>query len=139
MKYALWIVQLLLAAAFGMAGFFKLATPIEALAAQMAWVAEVPSWTPRVAGAAEVLGAVGLVLPAATRIKPTLTPLAAAGLALVMVLAAGLHLSLGQLGALAPNAVLGGLALFVAWGRWKKAPIEPRTRSRSGAPAEATA
>lgn len=130
MKIALWIVQALLAVAFGMAGFFKLATPMDQLAAAMPWVADVPSFLPRFIGAAELLGALGLILPAATRIQPKLTPLAAVGLMTVMVLAALFHVSRGELGALAPNTVLFALAAFVAWGRTKRAPIAPRTPSR---------
>jgi len=72
------------------------------------------------------LGALGLILPAATRIQARLTPLAAAGLVTVMLLAALLHVSRGELGVLPVNLVLGGLAGFVAVGRAKLAPIPPR-------------
>ena len=68
-------------------------------------------------------GAIGLILPAATKIKPTLTPLAALGLLTIMILAMAFHLSRGEAQALPINMVLGGLAAFVAWGRTKKAPI----------------
>jgi hypothetical protein len=67
-----------------------------------------------------------LVLPAATRIKPALTPLAALGLATVMVLASLTHLLRGEVQMLPVTAVLAGLAAFVAWGRARKAPIAPR-------------
>ena len=80
----------------------------------------------RVIGVAELLGALGLILPAATRVKPMLTPLAASGLATVTLLAAIFHISRGELGALPIPLVLGGLAAFVAWGRAAKAPIAPR-------------
>jgi putative oxidoreductase len=63
-------------------------------------------------------------LPFAT--KPRLTPLAAAGLVLVMLLASAFHLSRGEVGALPVNLVLGGIAAFVAWGRSRKAPIRAR-------------
>jgi hypothetical protein len=75
-------------------------------------------------GVAEVSGALGVILPAATRIRPLLTPLAAVGFGVIMVLASGLHLSLGQPPIL--QVILGGLAAFVAWGRLCKAPIAPR-------------
>ena len=68
----------------------------------------------------------GLVLPSLTRILPRLTPIAAKGLLIIMILAAGHHLMNGEAKFVPVNAVLGGLALFVAWGRWKKAPIPPR-------------
>ena len=61
MNKTIWIIQGLLALAFGMAGFMKLTTPIDQLAAQMAWVADAPSWLPRFIGAAELAGAVGLI------------------------------------------------------------------------------
>src|SRR3954464_9187581 len=81
---ALWIVQVLLAVAFGLAGFPKLTQPIAALAAAMPWTRDVPSALVRVIGTAEIAGALGLILPAATRVRPGLTPLAAAGLVVVM-------------------------------------------------------
>lgn len=120
----LWIAQALLAVAFGMAGMMKLTTPMEQLAAGMAWVQSSPEALVRFIGLSEVAGALGMILPAATRIKPILTPLAAVGLVTIMVLAAGVHVSYGE--APIPNVVLGGLAAFVAWGRYKKAPIAGR-------------
>ena len=122
---ALWSVQALLAFAFGAAGAMKTFTPIAELALKLDWTAEAPLLT-RFIGVSELAGAVGLVLPAATRIQPRLTPIAAACLAFVMVLAAIFHVARGEAGHLAPNVVLLGLALFVAWGRWSKAPIAPR-------------
>lgn len=125
--YALWGVQGLLGALFLMAGLMKSTQPVDALAAQMVWVTRVPAALVRFIGVSELLGAIGLVLPSALRIAPKLTPLAGAGLALVMLLAAGHHLSNGDgVGPVVINAVLGGLALFVAWGRLQLAPIAPR-------------
>jgi putative oxidoreductase len=92
----------------------------------MDWVNSVPEGLVRFIGASELAGALGLLLPALTRIKPGLTALAAVGLATVMLLAALFHLSRGEGGALVPNFVLAGLAVFIAWGRTKKAPIAPR-------------
>lgn len=127
LRGALWTVQVLLALAFTMAGVMKATQPIEALAAQMPWAGDVPAALVRFIGVSELLGGIGLVLPSATRIQPRLTPIAAAGLVLVMILAALFHASRGEWGGLVPNAVLGGLAAFVAWGRWKAAPIAPRS------------
>jgi putative oxidoreductase len=129
MKYALWIVQILLALAFVAAGFMKLTTPVEQLAQNMVWVTDVPVWLLRFIGLAEVAGGLGLVLPALTRIQPQLTPLAAAGLALDMLLAAGFHLMRGEFGYIVPNLVLLALAAFVAYGRWNLLPIAPRDAS----------
>ncbi len=123
---ALWVVQGLLAAAFLAAGATKLGSPLESLAAQMPWVTGAMGRLVRLIGAVEVAGALGLVLPAATRIQPRLTVLAALGLATVMVLAALTHASRGEWGPIGANVVLGGLAAFVAWGRAKKVPVRPR-------------
>jgi len=135
MKIALWIVQFLLAFAFGMAGFMKATTPAAELTAAMPWVADSGILVARIAGFAEILAALGLTLPALTRIKPTLTPLAAVGLMVVMVLGSLVHLSRGELPMVATNIVLFSLAAFVAWGRWKKAPISPRSATPSNASA----
>ncbi|MFZ5479665.1 MAG: DoxX family protein [Myxococcota bacterium] len=117
LHYGLWTVQLLLAAAFGMAGAMKATAPIAELAQNMPWVNDVPAAMVRFIGASEFLGAVGLVAPLATGIKPRLTALAAAGLVVVMALAAAFHASRGEYAGIGINAVLGGLAAFVAWGR----------------------
>ena len=124
MNILLWLVQLVLAAAFGMAGFMKSTQPVDALVqAGIAWASQVPLPLVRFIGISELAGAIGLILPAATKIKPTLTPLAALGLLTIMILAMAFHLSRGEAQALPFNMVLGGLAAFVAWGRTKKAPI----------------
>ena len=126
LRAALWVVQVLLAVAFGMSGLMKLSTPIADLAAQMAWVGSVPPMLVRFIGAAELAGAIGLILPALTRIQPRLTALAAVGLIVVMVLASVVHATRGEFGMLPVTVVLGALAAFVAWGRGKAAPITPR-------------
>lgn len=126
LRIALWIVQGLLAIAFGMAGVMKLLSPIADLAANMAWVSSVPEGLVRFIGASELAGAIGLILPAVTRVKPGLTALAGGGLTLVMLLAAAFHLSRSEGAALPAPLVLGGLAAFVAWARFRKAPIAPR-------------
>lgn len=122
----LWIVQVLLALAFGAAGVMKTTTPIAELGQKLPWVLELPNLA-RFIGVSELAGALGLVLPAATRIQPKLTGIAAAALVLVMVLAAGFHVMKGEFGALPINMVLGALAGFVAWGRLKAAPIAPKS------------
>jgi hypothetical protein len=101
----------------------KVATP----AAELAKMA--PGFPPafiRFIGIAELAGAIGIILPALTRIAPFLTPLASSGFVIVMVSAAVLHLVRGQFGELAVVVVLGALAYFVAWGRFKLAPIARR-------------
>lgn len=125
---ALWVVQVVLAVAFGLGAIMKLTQPIEALGASMAWTLGVPTWVVRFNATAELAGALGLLLPSITRVQPRLTALAALGLTTVMVLAIGLHLTRGELAAIIAPAVLGSLATFVAWGRSWAAPIAPRGR-----------
>lgn len=117
LNVTLWIVQVLLALAFGMAGVMKSTQPLDALGQNMAWVRDVPPAMVRFIGISELAGAVGVLLPWLTGVKRSLTPLAAAGLVVIMVLAAAFHISRGELGALPFNAILGGMAAFVAWGR----------------------
>ncbi len=126
LNIALWVAQVLLAIAYGLAGFAKTTTPIAELVTQMGWVQD---WSPtmvRFIGAAELAGAAGLILPAVTRILPWLTPLAALGLCVIQIVAMPVHISRGEFGVLPINLVLLTLALFVIWGRWKKSPIAPR-------------
>lgn len=123
----LWVAQILLALGFGSAGVMKLFMPVVDLGTQMHWVSVTPEWLVRFIGAAELAGALGMILPAATRILPWLTPLAALGFAVIQVLAIGTHASLGETAMTLPaNLVLLALSLFVAWGRWRKSPIPPR-------------
>ena len=123
----LWAAQVLLALFYLYAGYNKLTQPIDALAAMnMGFVLFVPEWLTRFIGLAEVLGAAGLILPAATRILPRLTPLAALGLSTIQVLAILLHASRGEFTVLPLNFVLLALSLFVLWGRERKAPITAR-------------
>ncbi|MER2562344.1 MAG: DoxX family protein [Myxococcaceae bacterium] len=121
----LWVAQVLLAVAFGMSGAMKLVTPIDQLAEKMTWIASTGPLV-RFIGLSEVAGALGMLLPSALRIKPVLTPVAALGFVVIMVLAGGVHASRGEFGVIGANVVLGGLAAFVAFGRLKKAPIPPK-------------
>jgi len=126
--YALWIVQGLLALVFAFAGSFKLLTPIDLITAQMP--VPLPGAFVQFIGVCETLGAVGLILPGLLRIRPGLTPLAAAGLTIIMTGATLLTLASGDaVGALVP-LVVGLLAAFVAYGRWQVAPLR-RTSPRS--------
>ena len=122
----LWVVQGLLGALFLAVGAMKATQPIAVLVDTLGWPAAVPAALVRVIGVAELLGALGLILPAATRVKPMLTPLAGVGLAMVLLLATIFHISRGELGAMPIPLVLAALAAFVAWGRAAKAPIAPR-------------
>lgn len=114
MNIVLWVIAIVLAVAFGAAGLMKATTPKQKLAETMNWVEDFSDRTVKLIGVIEILGALGLVLPAALDIAPVLTPVAASGLALTMVLAALTHARRKELPTIAVNAVLGGLALFVA-------------------------
>jgi uncharacterized membrane protein YphA (DoxX/SURF4 family) len=119
MTTALWIAQIVLAAAFAAAGTMKLTRPLPALADMgMTYVEDQTDQMVRLTGAVELLGALGLILPAATGIATVLTPLAAAGLVVVMLVAAGVHVRRDELDRVPVNVVLGGIALFIAWGRF---------------------
>lgn len=123
MKVAVWVVSSLLALAFLLVGGMKLATP----PAEMTQMSQgVPVILLRVAGAAEVLGALGLVLPAATRIVPILTPLAASGLVAVMLGATITNIVIGTYPVAIQTVVLGLFAGFVAWARFTDHAIQPR-------------
>ncbi len=123
----LWIGQAFLAFAFGSAGFMKLTVPADQLAEMMNFVNYTPAWLVMFIGVMEVLGAIGVILPAATRILPWLTPLAALGFAIIQVLAIGVHASLGETATTLPaNLVLLAVAVFVVWGRHMAAPIASR-------------
>jgi uncharacterized membrane protein YphA (DoxX/SURF4 family) len=115
METALWIAQVLLAAIFLVTGMTKLTQPrLKMAAGPMRWAADVTDAQFRAIGLAEVLGSVGLILPAALGIAPGLTPLAALGLVLVMVGAVRTHVRYGETNRLAVPIVVLALALFVA-------------------------
>ena len=120
MNVALWIVQALLAVLFLFAGGMKLIMPIEELVKQMPL--SLPGWFVRFTGVVELLGGLGLIFPWLLGIRPGLTPLAAAGLVIVMIGAIVYTAAAGDVAsALIPLAV-GLLCAFVAYGRWKLAP-----------------
>lgn len=133
MNYVLWAVQVVLAAVFLMAGGFKATTEAAVLAEQMPLL---PLGFLRFLGAAEIAGAVGLLLPSALRIAPWLTPAAAVGLAFTMVSAVVFHGAIeGNVSGVPFNVLLLGLSLFVAWGRGRPHAIAPRGTAGRVAPA----
>jgi uncharacterized membrane protein YphA (DoxX/SURF4 family) len=123
MNITLWIVQILLALAFAMAGVTKTTQPIEKLATNMGWVNDVTAQIVRLIGTLELLGAAGLILPAVTGIWPWLTPVAGIGLVLTMVGAMITHVRRREFSGLGVNVILLALALFVAYGRFVIAPL----------------
>lgn len=127
MTYALWIVQGLLALLFLWAGGLKLILPLEKLAGPV----PLPGPFVRFIGVAEVLGAIGLILPGLLRIRPGLTPLAAAGLVIIMIGATVLGVAAGDVAMSLIPVVVGLLAAFVAYGRWRLVPHRGRTGIRT--------
>ncbi|MFI6317497.1 DoxX family protein [Nonomuraea sp. NPDC050556] len=122
----LWFLQVVWGFFFAGSGFGKVLLFDAALYADapraVAWYAAVPQPLIVFIGVVEVLGGIGLILPALTGVKPKLTPLAAAGLALTMVLASGFHLMRGEYALIPANILLGGVAAFLAVGRWNLRP-----------------
>lgn len=119
MNIALWVLQILLAAAFLGAGIPKIIMPKQQLAERLGgWVHSFSEPMIKFIGAAEVLGAIGLIVPAATGIAPVLTPLAASGLAILMAGAAITHLRRGERKETVPSLVLGVLSVLVAVARF---------------------
>lgn len=114
MNVFLWIIAGLLAFVFGAAGLMKALQPKEKLAETMPWVNDFSGGTVTFIGVVEILGAIGLILPAALDIAPILTPLAATGLALVMVPAAVVHARRGESSHIGVNVVLFIVAAFLA-------------------------
>ncbi|HEX6108668.1 MAG TPA: DoxX family protein [Ktedonobacteraceae bacterium] len=123
MNIALWIVQILLALAFAMVGIMKVTQPVDRLETRMGWVKDVGHRGVRLIGSLEILGAIGLILPALTGILPWLTPVAAVGVALTMVGAMITHGRRGEYSNIGANLVLLVLALFVVYGRFVIVPI----------------
>lgn len=125
MNLALWIIAGVLAFAFAGSGVMKLVQSKDKLVASPTggWAAD---WSPasiKLIGVAEILGAIGLILPAVLHVAPTLVPLAAIGLILVMFGAAVVHARRHELPNVAINVALLLLAAFVAWGRFGPLPF----------------
>lgn len=127
MNTVLWIMQVLWGVFFSVTGFGKICCYNSALwnetRPQVPWFSAVPQDLFVFIGICEFLGGVGLILPSMTGVKPRLTPFAAFGLTLVMILAAAFHIVRGEYNFLPINLLLGGVAAFTAYGRWLVAPI----------------
>lgn len=123
MNIALWIVQILLALVFVMAGIMKATRPFEKLVQNVEWARDVGRGGVRLIGVLEILGAIGLILPAVTGILPWLTPVAAIGLVLTMIGAMITHGRRGEFPNMGFNLVLLLLAVFIVYGRFVAAPL----------------
>jgi uncharacterized membrane protein YphA (DoxX/SURF4 family) len=123
--YVLWVLQVLIGLFFALAsGVPKLVLPVETLPMPI----PIPEVALRLIGVAEVLGGLGLILPGLLRIKPWLTPLAAAGLVLVTIGATVYQIAAGQPESAVFAVVLGLLTAFVGYGRWRLAPHRGASR-----------
>lgn len=123
MTIALWVVQGLFALLFLFAGIVKAFLPLPAVKKTFTWANHVAPGLTRFIGGAELLGALGLILPAVTGILPWLTIAAALGFVLVMLCAAFFHASRREFPAIGINVIVLGLSLFVAIGRLLWAPF----------------
>lgn len=126
LSITLWVLQVTLGLFFMMIGYSHALAPFDEVAQQAVWMQHVPRALSLFIGYAELAGGLGLIIPSATRIAPWLTPLAALGIATIMILAIAFHIVRGEASVVAFPALAAALALFVAWGRWRKAPITPR-------------
>lgn len=127
LNIALWIVQGLLALTFVGTGLWKLATPIPDLASRMPWMGQVSPAFLQATAALDILGGLGVLLPSLTRIKPRLAVLGALGCVGLMAGAILFHVQRGEAANTPFNFFLAALAAFVAWGRFRKTPIAPRS------------
>ena len=123
MNLVLWILQVLLAAAFFAHGWMMLA-PSPEIAAQMN--AMLPRWFSLFIGVSEVLAAIGLTLPGLTRIQPWLVTWAAVGIMIVMVSATVLHVARNEIPQALITLLLLAMATFVAYARHRLLPIRAR-------------
>ena len=124
MNILLWIIQMLLALLFLFSGAMKFVMPVEEMNRQAAVV--LPGLFLHFIGVCEILGGLGLILPSLLRIKPGLTPLAAAGLAIITIGATVLTLMGPMKGLALVPFVTALLCVFVAYGRWRARPLAGR-------------
>lgn len=125
MNRALWILQVVLGVYFVAIGVLHFIVP-DGLPGTLSWMYDLSDTLHAIAGTAEILGGLGLILPAVTGIRPELVPLAASGLVLVMIGAVIYHVGRGEVVNIVLNLVLVALLSFVAYGRWQIHPHTPR-------------
>ena len=124
MTYALWILQILLGLLFLFSGSMKFVMSVAEMTKDMP---SMPGWFLHFIGVMEILGGFGLILPSLLRIRPALTPLAAACLVIIMSGATAITLGTMGFGAAMLPLIVGILCVFVAYGRWRLAPLSPRS------------
>lgn len=127
MNIALWIAQLFLAFSLFYSGGTKAFVTIADLAVQWPSIGAIDPLLVRLLGIVDMLGAIGLIVPAILRIRPMLTVLAAWGVLALMACALVFHVRQDELGQVGVNLFFGSLALFIAWGRSRRSPVTVRT------------
>lgn len=125
MNVTLWILQILFGIYFFAIGVMHFIIP-PGLPTMMSWMYDLSPALHTISGIAEILGGIGLVLPGLFRIQTRLVPLAAAGLAVVMVGAAVYHILRGEFANIGLNLLNAAVLAFVAYGRWKLVPLADR-------------
>ena len=123
MAYALWIIQTLLGLLFLFSGSMKFVMSVAEMTKDMP---AMPGWFLHFIGVMEILGGFGLILPSFLRIRPGLTPLAAACLVIIMSGATAITLGTMGIGRAMLPLIVGILCVFVGYGRWRLAPLSPR-------------
>ena len=126
LRIGLWTAQIIVFVLFTLFGSMKLLMPVDKLAEMWIWPGQVPSWFLHLTGILDVVGGIGVLLPAVTRIQPRLAVLAALGCSLLQIAAIIFHLSRGEAAVVPLNIVLLALSVFILWGRGRPAPIAPR-------------
>lgn len=126
MNTVLWLLQIFLALNFLAVGVLHFIVP-PGLPEPISWMYDLSPALHWISGTAEILAAFGLILPGLTKIKPNLTPLAAAGLVVIMLGAVVWHIGRGEFINIGPNLLLAALAAFVAYGRWVLHPLPGRS------------
>lgn len=125
MNVILWVLQILFGVYWISLAVLHFTVP-PGLPAPMAWMYELPPILHYLSGTAEILGGLGLILPAVTRIQTRMVPLAATGLVLVMIGAAIYHLTRGEIANIGQNVFLAAISAFIAYGRWQLKPLRAR-------------
>lgn len=122
LNIGLWIAQSLIALTLIWGAYAKLLQPIEETSKMLPWALDNPGLV-KFTGIIDLLGGLGIILPAALRVQPKLTVLAAYGVIVLMIAASVFHISRGEASLIGMNIFFLVLTVFVAWGRTKKVPI----------------
>lgn len=130
LNITLWIAQILLAAFFSIAGYTKATSSVDQLYATINWSKDVHLTLVRFIGIMELLGCLGLLLPSILRVKPILTPIAAIAFIMLMFSAIIFHIFRGEASDIRMHLGIILVAAFIAWGRFEKVPILPKTKNQ---------